>query len=60
MSLEEEGSLPADPITPLERLRARLTVWVAFGLILIFLTVTIAIWGYAAWWALMKLIGSIA
>ena len=57
MRLELDGYAEADQVTPLERLRARLTTWAAFALLLSFLVVTIALWGYAAWWAVMKLVG---
>ncbi|MCJ2104710.1 hypothetical protein MKK70_04825 [Methylobacterium sp. E-041] len=60
MDEEAENSVQADRITPLERLRARLTVWATFGLLLIFFTITIALWGYAAWWMFMKLVGLFA
>ena len=55
-----EGLSVADQITMLERLQTRLRTWAAFALILIFLIITIALWGYAAWWGLMKLIGLFA
>ena len=57
---ETEGLLVADQITMLERLRIRLTTWAAFALIFIFLIITIALWGYAAWWVLIKLISLFA
>ena len=55
-----EGLPVADQITMFERLQIRLRTWAAFALILIFLIITIALWGYAAWWGLMKLIGLFA
>ena len=59
-NLEIQASVEATQLTPLERLRTRLTVWVAFTLLLMFLIITIALWGYAAWWIVMKLIGLFA
>ncbi|MCJ2108180.1 hypothetical protein MKK70_22985 [Methylobacterium sp. E-041] len=37
-------------------LRERLTRWGTFALLLIFFIFTIALWGYAAWWGVVKLI----
>ena len=60
MILEGDGSIPMDQITPFERLRERCATWAALALILVFFIVTIALWGYAAWWGVMKLIGLFA
>ena len=40
----------------LNRFRERLTTWFTFGLLIAFFVVTIALWGYAAWWCVAKLI----
>ncbi|TXM66507.1 hypothetical protein FV226_23335 [Methylobacterium sp. WL12] len=60
MSPEFDGSIEPDQATPLERLRERLATWAAFALMLAFFIVTIALWGYAAWWVLMRLVGLFA
>ncbi|MFK5597943.1 hypothetical protein ACFZ8E_13135 [Methylobacterium sp. HMF5984] len=60
MSPEFEGLFEPDEATPLERLRERLATWAALALLMAFFFVTIALWGYAAWWAMMKLIGLFA
>ncbi|TXM71717.1 hypothetical protein FV226_14525 [Methylobacterium sp. WL12] len=54
MNSEFDGSVETDQTGRLERLRTSLTTWAAFALLLTFLVVTIALWGYAAW-ALMNL-----
>lgn len=60
MSPEFDGSLQPEQVTPLERLRGRLATWAALGLMMVFLFVTIAAWGYAAWWAFTKLVSLFA
>ncbi|TXN20349.1 hypothetical protein FV232_27460 [Methylobacterium sp. WL30] len=60
MSPEFEGLFEPDEATPLERLRERVATWATLALIMVFLFVTIALWGYATWWVLMKLIGLLA
>ena len=60
MNSEIDGPVEADQARSFERLSARLTTWAAFTLLLAFLIVTVALWGYAAWWGLMKLISLFA
>lgn len=37
-------------------LRERLSKWLSFSALIVFFIVTIALWGYAAWWAVAKLV----
>lgn len=37
--------------------RERLSKWLSFSALMAFFIVTIGLWGYAAWWAVAKLIG---
>ena len=60
MNSEFDGPVEADQTRPLERLGERVATWAALALIMVFFFVTIALWGYAAWWALMKLISLFA
>ncbi len=38
-------------------IRERISTWLGFAVLMVFFIVTIAIWGYAAWWSVAKLIG---
>ena len=40
-------------------IRERISTWLGFAVLMVFFIVTIAIWGYAAWWSVAKLIGLI-
>ena len=60
MSPEFEGLFEPDQATPFERLRERVATWTALALIMVFFFVTLALWGYAGWWAVMKLVSLFA
>jgi hypothetical protein len=45
--------LPASHLS----VRERLSKWLSFSALMAFFIVTIALWGYAAWWAVAKLVG---
>ncbi len=54
------GELPqADQATPIQSIRNRISSWLTFAALMVFFIVTVAIWGYAAWWSMAKLIGLI-
>lgn len=38
-------------------IRERISTWLTFAVLLLFFIITIAFWGYAAWWGGVKLIG---
>lgn len=38
-------------------IRERISTWLTFAVLIVFFIITIAFWGYAAWWGVVKLIG---
>ena len=59
-SLEAEDYHQAEVEMSYDTPAGRLRVWAVFSLIMAFLIITVALWGYAAWWAVMKLVGLFA
>jgi uncharacterized membrane protein (DUF485 family) len=57
MNSETEGFTGSDHSSALDRFRERFATWASFALILVFFIITIALWSYAAWWCVAKLIG---
>jgi hypothetical protein len=57
MYSETEGFVWQDHEPAPSRIRERLAAFTTFALLLVFFIVTIALWSYAAWWAVSKLIG---
>jgi hypothetical protein len=57
MNLKAEGLDGSGQDPAPSRIRERLTTWASFALLLIFFIFTIAVWGYAAWRGIVKLIG---
>jgi hypothetical protein len=57
MSLETKEFTGLDRITMSHCIRRHLAFWLTLTVLTVFTAVTLITWGWAAWWAVSKLIG---
>lgn len=57
MNSEAEQEAEVDQRTKLDRFREWLATWTTFAALLVFFTVSIAIWGWAVWQSGVYLVG---